>query len=60
MYFLYTGVQIERAVEEDGTHCCLVAIGRLQVTSTPNTTDLTGSNSNAGKKHKLIYCLINV
>ncbi|XP_015608322.1 aryl hydrocarbon receptor nuclear translocator homolog isoform X2 [Cephus cinctus] len=28
------------------THCCLVAIGRLQVTSTPNTSDLTGSNSN--------------
>jgi len=46
---MYLGVQIERAVEEDGTHCCLVAIGRLQVTSTPNTTDLTGSNSNAGK-----------
>ncbi|XP_026816126.1 aryl hydrocarbon receptor nuclear translocator homolog isoform X2 [Rhopalosiphum maidis] len=42
-----SGVQIERAVEEDGTHCCLVAIGRLQVTSTPNTTDLAGSNSNA-------------
>ncbi|KAK0173667.1 hypothetical protein PV328_006829 [Microctonus aethiopoides] len=34
-------------VSEDGnTHCCLVAIGRLQVTSTPNTSDLTGSNSN--------------
>lgn len=45
------GVQIERAVEEDGTHCCLVAIGRLQVTSTPNTTDLAGSNSNAGNVH---------
>lgn len=36
-------------VSEDGnTHCCLVAIGRLQVTSTPNTSDLTGSNSNNG------------
>ena len=22
--------------EDDGSHCCLVAIGRLQVTSTPN------------------------
>ncbi|XP_011308585.1 aryl hydrocarbon receptor nuclear translocator homolog isoform X3 [Fopius arisanus] len=34
-------------VSEDGAnHCCLVAIGRLQVTSTPNTNDLTGSNSN--------------
>ncbi|XP_046661630.1 aryl hydrocarbon receptor nuclear translocator homolog isoform X5 [Homalodisca vitripennis] len=42
-----SGVQMERGVEEDGTHCCLVAIGRLQVTSTPNTSDLSGSNSNA-------------
>ncbi|XP_054279287.1 aryl hydrocarbon receptor nuclear translocator homolog isoform X3 [Macrosteles quadrilineatus] len=40
------GVQMERQ-EEDGTHCCLVAIGRLQVTSTPNTSDLAGANSNA-------------
>ena len=23
--------------EDDGSHCCLVAIGRLQVTSTPNS-----------------------
>ena len=23
--------------EEDGSHCCRVAIGRLQVTSTPNS-----------------------
>ncbi|CAG0917689.1 unnamed protein product [Notodromas monacha] len=31
--------------EEDpsNSHCCLVAIGRLQVTSTPNTNDLVGS-----------------
>ncbi|XP_075217529.1 aryl hydrocarbon receptor nuclear translocator homolog tgo isoform X3 [Lycorma delicatula] len=42
-----TGVQMERAVEEDGSHCCLVAIGRLQVTSTPNTSDLSSSNNNA-------------
>lgn len=27
-------------------NCCLVAIGRLQVTSTPNSSDLAGSNSN--------------
>ncbi|XP_073990611.1 aryl hydrocarbon receptor nuclear translocator homolog tgo isoform X4 [Rhodnius prolixus] len=40
-------VQMERGVEDDGTHSCLVAIGRLQVTSTPNTTDMAGSNSNA-------------
>ncbi|XP_024875953.1 aryl hydrocarbon receptor nuclear translocator homolog isoform X2 [Temnothorax curvispinosus] len=32
--------------ENASTHCCLVAIGRLQVTSTPNSSDLTGSNSN--------------
>ncbi|XP_023218888.1 aryl hydrocarbon receptor nuclear translocator homolog isoform X3 [Centruroides vittatus] len=43
-----SGVQIERLDPEDahsGSHCCLVAIGRLQVTSTPNTSDLMGSNS---------------
>ncbi|XP_014613541.1 aryl hydrocarbon receptor nuclear translocator homolog isoform X4 [Polistes fuscatus] len=33
--------------ESSSTHCCLVAIGRLQVTSTPNTNDLAGSNSNS-------------
>ncbi|XP_017763100.1 PREDICTED: aryl hydrocarbon receptor nuclear translocator homolog isoform X4 [Eufriesea mexicana] len=32
--------------ENNSTHCCLVAIGRLQVTSTPNSSDLAGSNSN--------------
>ena len=31
--------------EDDGSHCCLVAIGRLQVTSTPNSSDLMGNNS---------------
>ncbi|XP_054160302.1 aryl hydrocarbon receptor nuclear translocator homolog isoform X2 [Oppia nitens] len=43
-----TGVQMDRMDSEDGhgSHCCLVAIGRLQVTSTPNTSDLMGSNSN--------------
>ncbi|GFY78432.1 aryl hydrocarbon receptor nuclear translocator homolog [Trichonephila inaurata madagascariensis] len=44
-----SGVQIERldpSEEAHGTsHCCLVAIGRLQVTSTPNNSDLMGSNS---------------
>ncbi|GFS66152.1 aryl hydrocarbon receptor nuclear translocator homolog [Trichonephila clavipes] len=44
-----SGVQIERldpTEEAHGTsHCCLVAIGRLQVTSTPNNSDLMGSNS---------------
>lgn len=34
--------------DEVSNHYCLVAIGRLQVTSTPNTNDLAGSNSNNG------------
>lgn len=40
---------MDRQTEDDlhSSHCCLVAIGRLQVTSTPNTSDLTGSNSTA-------------
>lgn len=40
---------MERQAEDDmhTSHCCLVAIGRLQVTSTPNTSDLSGSNSTA-------------
>ncbi|CAG2164382.1 unnamed protein product [Oppiella nova] len=44
-----TGVQMDRLDSDEGhggSHCCLVAIGRLQVTSTPNTSDLMGSNSN--------------
>ncbi|XP_076355594.1 aryl hydrocarbon receptor nuclear translocator homolog isoform X2 [Tachypleus tridentatus] len=42
------GVQIDRIEPEDphnSSHCCLVAIGRLQATSTPNPNDLMGSNS---------------
>ena len=31
--------------ESHSTHCCLVAIGRLQVTSTPNCSDMSNSNS---------------
>ncbi|XP_060536923.1 aryl hydrocarbon receptor nuclear translocator homolog isoform X3 [Cylas formicarius] len=44
-----TGVQIDRQTEDDmhASHCSLVAIGRLQVTSTPNTSDMSGSTSNA-------------
>ncbi|XP_053984485.1 aryl hydrocarbon receptor nuclear translocator homolog isoform X3 [Hylaeus anthracinus] len=34
------------AHENAGSKYCLVAIGRLQVTSTPNSSDLAGSNSN--------------
>lgn len=46
---MFAGVQLDRQPEEEihSSHCCLVAIGRLQVTSTPNTSDLTGANSNA-------------
>ncbi|KAL1129389.1 hypothetical protein AAG570_013916 [Ranatra chinensis] len=42
-----SGVQMDRSLEDDSSHCCLVAIGRLQVTSTPNTADLSGANSNS-------------
>lgn len=40
---------MDRGADDDGhaSHCCLVAIGRLQVTSTPNTSDLSGANNNA-------------
>ncbi|KAK9889390.1 hypothetical protein WA026_004664 [Henosepilachna vigintioctopunctata] len=46
---IFPGVQMDRQAEEEihSSHCCLVAIGRLQVTSTPNTSDLTGSSSTA-------------
>ncbi|KAG5684802.1 hypothetical protein PVAND_014015 [Polypedilum vanderplanki] len=42
-----TGVQLDRQNEDDlhSSHCCLVAIGRLQVTSTANSADLNGSNN---------------
>lgn len=37
----------QRGGEDDihSSHCCLVAIGRLQVTSTANSADLNGANS---------------
>ncbi|KAI1301497.1 Aryl hydrocarbon receptor nuclear translocator -like protein [Halotydeus destructor] len=41
------GVSMDRMDnDEHGTNCCLVAIGRLQVTSTPNAADLMGANAN--------------
>lgn len=41
-----SGVQMDRDTDENGGgHCCLVAIGRLQVTSTPNCNDLMGPNA---------------
>lgn len=43
---IYPNVQMDRNQEDDmHSHCCLVAIGRLQVTSTANSSDLTGGNS---------------
>lgn len=43
---LFPGNQHDRQNDEDmHTHCCLVAIGRLQVTSTANNPDLAGSNN---------------
>ncbi|XP_021963129.1 aryl hydrocarbon receptor nuclear translocator homolog isoform X2 [Folsomia candida] len=46
-----SGVSMERPGEEPDahstSHCCLVAIGRLQVTSSPNTADMSASQSPA-------------
>ncbi|XP_037910547.1 aryl hydrocarbon receptor nuclear translocator homolog isoform X3 [Hermetia illucens] len=43
---MFPGVQMDRQSEEDmHSHCCLVAIGRLQVTSSANSSDLSGSNN---------------
>ncbi|XP_066158212.1 aryl hydrocarbon receptor nuclear translocator homolog isoform X3 [Euwallacea fornicatus] len=42
------GVPMDRGDDDiHSAHCSLVAIGRLQVTSTPNTSDLAGSSSNS-------------
>jgi aryl hydrocarbon receptor nuclear translocator len=38
---------MDRGDEEHGSsHCCLVAIGRLQVTSAPNCSDILGNATN--------------
>nr|AGG55386.1 aryl hydrocarbon receptor nuclear translocator [Haliotis diversicolor] len=44
-----SSVQIDRpdGDEHGGSHCCLVAIGRLQVTSTPNCSDMLGPNASS-------------
>ena len=39
------GAETDDASPAAGTHCCLVAIGRLQVTSCPNTSDLLSPSS---------------
>ena len=41
--------QMDHGDGEDGhnsNHCCLVGIGRLQVTSTPSSSDLAGGSNN--------------
>lgn len=41
-----SGVQMDRGDEDHASsHCCLVAIGRLQVTSAPNCSDILGNTS---------------
>ncbi|GBP45715.1 Aryl hydrocarbon receptor nuclear translocator homolog [Eumeta japonica] len=52
---LFPGMQIDRPVDEDlhASHCCLVAIGRLQVTSTPNASEnsLCGGGAEFVSRH---------
>ncbi|CAG5130494.1 unnamed protein product [Candidula unifasciata] len=40
------GIQLDRSDSDEhgSSHCCLVAIGRLQVTNTPNCSDIMGPN----------------
>uniref|UniRef100_A0A1B0CFZ0 Aryl hydrocarbon receptor nuclear translocator homolog n=1 Tax=Lutzomyia longipalpis TaxID=7200 RepID=A0A1B0CFZ0_LUTLO len=44
---MFPGVQMDRGVDDEmhASPCCLVAIGRLQVTSTSNLSDLSGSQN---------------
>lgn len=47
---MFPGIPMDqRGAEDDmhSSHCCLVAIGRLQVTSTANSADLNGSSNQA-------------
>ena len=46
---------------QGSSHCCLVSIARLQVTSTPNTSDLMGSTSQNGKyaSHHFFAGIVN-
>jgi len=40
------GMEVPEGEEPLASHCCLVAIGRLQTSSVPNTSDLIGPQSN--------------
>ena len=47
---------MDRETDENaGSHCCLVGIGRLQVTSTPNCNDLLGPNADVTDTLLLLY-----
>jgi len=48
---VYLGAQVDNSgdVVTGQPSQCLVAIGRLQVTSSPNSNDLLGSNSNSNE-----------
>lgn len=51
-----TGNPVDRGDQDDvqsGSHCCLVAIGRLQVTSAPNCSDLSSSSSEFITRHNV-------
>lgn len=43
----FQGVQMERVDEEviGSSHCCMVAIGRLQITSVPTSNELTNAHN---------------
>ncbi|XP_052791509.1 aryl hydrocarbon receptor nuclear translocator homolog isoform X3 [Mya arenaria] len=41
-----SGIGVQADDEHGNSHCCLVAIGRLQVTSAPNCSDIMGNSTN--------------
>ncbi|XP_043214353.1 aryl hydrocarbon receptor nuclear translocator homolog isoform X6 [Amphibalanus amphitrite] len=43
----FQGIQMERVDDEvmGSSHCCMVAIGRLQITSVPSASELTNANN---------------
>lgn len=45
---MFPGVTIDRGQDDDlhNTHCCLVAIARLQITSSTTANDLNANNPN--------------
>ena len=47
----FQGIQMERVDDEvmGSSHCCMVAIGRLQITSVPSASELTNANNSNGQ-----------